>query len=237
MKKLFWVIIGISTLSLVACEKKADGTTGSSKKAKSTVKLKNETDSIAYAIGAQIGNSMVAEGMMELDPALIESGINDMMAGKEAAISESEAPILMQAYMQKKMAELPKKNKEVGDKFLATNKSKKGIITTPSGLQYEVVKMGTGPKPIITDSVNVIYEGKLLSGKVFDSSKEDNREVGFRLGNVIKGWTEGVQLMPEGSTFIFYVPADLAYGETGAAPVIGPNEVLTFEVQLKSVAK
>ncbi|MBK7139722.1 MAG: FKBP-type peptidyl-prolyl cis-trans isomerase [Bacteroidetes bacterium] len=237
MKKLFWVIIGISSLSLVACEKKDATSGGDSKKAKSSVKLKNEADSIAYAIGAQIGNSMVSEDMKELDPALIEAGIKDMLANKEAAISEKEAPVLMQNYMQKKMADMPKKNQEKGDKFLAENKAKKGIITTPSGLQYEVVKMGTGPKPTITDSVNVVYEGKLLSGKVFDSSKEENREVGFRLGNVIKGWTEGVQLMPEGSTFIFYVPAALAYGETGAAPVIGPNEVLTFEVQLKSVSK
>ena len=128
-------------------------------------------------------------------------------------------------------------NLQAGQAFLATNKTKSGVVTTASGLQYKVLTMGTGPKPSASNTVQVNYEGRLIDGTVFDSSYKRGEPIEFPLSGVIAGWTEGVQLMPTGSKFEFYIPANLAYGAGGAGGAIGPNETLIFDVELLKIVK
>lgn len=128
-------------------------------------------------------------------------------------------------------------NLQAGETFLAENKTKEGVQTTASGLQYKVLKLGTGQKPKATNTVRVHYEGRLINGTVFDSSYQRGESIEFPLNGVIAGWTEGVQLMPTGSKFQFYIPANLAYGERGAGASIGPNETLIFDVELLAIVK
>ena len=137
----------------------------------------------------------------------------------------------------KKRSEAASADKELGRKFLEENKKAEGVVVLPSGLQYKVQKMGTGEKPLATDRVTVHYTGRLLNGDVFDSSVERGEPVTFALNQVIRGWTEGVQLMPVGSKFTFYIPSDLAYGDQGAGGKIGPGATLTFEVELLAIVK
>ena len=129
----------------------------------------------------------------------------------------------------------PEQTKKQGDAFLLANKNKKGVVTLPSGLQYEVVTQGSGKKPSKTDTVTVDYEGKLIDGQVFDSSYKRGQPASFPVNGVIPGWTEALQMMNEGSTWMLYIPATLAYGESGAGGLIGPNETLVFKVHLISV--
>lgn len=131
----------------------------------------------------------------------------------------------------------PEQNLTDGQKFLAENKTKEGVKTTASGLQYKVITLGTGTKPTAKNTVKVNYEGRLIDGTVFDSSYQRNEPIEFPLSGVIAGWTEGVQLMPTGSKFQFYIPANLAYGETGAGGLIGPNATLIFDVELLAITK
>jgi FKBP-type peptidyl-prolyl cis-trans isomerase FklB len=139
--------------------------------------------------------------------------------------------------MQQKAAMRGQEAKSTGDKFLAENGKKKGVTTTASGLQYEVLKAGDGPKPAATDKVNVHYHGTLINGKVFDSSVERGQPITFGVQEVIKGWTEALQLMPVGSKWKIFIPSQLAYGEQGAGGDIGPNEALVFEVELLGIVK
>jgi FKBP-type peptidyl-prolyl cis-trans isomerase len=147
---------------------------------------------------------------------------------------------LQQEMQEKAAAErgaASKTNREKGEKFLAENKGKEGVMSTASGLQYKVVRQGTGAKPTASNTVKVHYEGKLLDGKVFDSSYQRNEPIEFPLNGVIAGWTEGVQLMSVGSKYTFFIPSDLAYGEQGGGGDIGPNEVLVFDVELLDITK
>ena len=143
----------------------------------------------------------------------------------------------MQTYFVQASAKEAKKNKEEGEKFLAENKTKSGVITTESGLQYQVITEGTGAKPTEKDRVKVHYTGTLLDGTKFDSSVDRGEPAEFGVNQVIKGWTEGLQLMPVGSKYIFWIPSELAYGERAAGPEIKPNSVLKFEVELLDIVK
>ena len=146
----------------------------------------------------------------------------------------------MQAFensMREKEAARGNEAKAAGEKFLAENGKKKGVTTTASGLQYEILKAGDGPKPQATDRVNVHYHGTLLNGKVFDSSVERGQPITFGVQEVIKGWTEALQLMPVGSKWRIFIPSNLAYGEQGAGGDIGPNEALIFDVELLGIVK
>ncbi len=188
---------------------------------------------IWYAIGLAEGGNFKTFGF-DFSQEHLLMGINDAFAGTEKMTQDEmqETFMVLQQIMQEKMEKEMANTKEEGQKFLAENKKKEGIIVTASGLQYKVVKMGTGAKPKETDKVKVHYHGTLIDGTVFDSSVDRGEPIEFPLNQVIKGWTEGVQLMPVGSKFIFYIPSDLGYGDRDAGPTIKGGSTLIFEVEL-----
>ena len=205
--------------------------------------LKTAVDSASYAIGINTGANY-RTNLKTLPGG--EANIDDLIAGFIQAIKGDSAAMKMtpetaQQYLQTYFVEASAKeaaqNKEAGEKFLAENKTKEGVITTESGLQYKVEKEGTGEKPTAADRVKVHYTGTLLAGTTFDSSVDRGDPAEFGVSQVIRGWTEGLQIMPAGSKYIFWIPSDLAYGERGAGQDIKPNSVLKFEVELLEVIK
>jgi FKBP-type peptidyl-prolyl cis-trans isomerase len=204
--------------------------------------LDTELSKVSYAIGLDVANSLLKGFGSDIDRTAFVEAFNAQMDGAEARLTAEEAGKAKQDFFQKraeKQAEERKAasagNKVKGEKFLAENAKKDGVTTTASGLQYEVLKMGDGAKPKATDKVKVHYRGTTLDGKEFDSSYKRGQPISFPLNGVIKGWTEGVQLMPVGSKFKFYIPAGLAYGERGAGAAIAPNSTLIFEVELLGI--
>ena len=198
-------------------------------------KLETPEQRASYAIGMQIGDSMKQQGIDFLDDPAFVAGVRDSLDGNDQRVSEEdivEAFSLMSARAQEVANAKSAKALEAGQAFLAENKEKEGITTTESGLQYKVMTEGSGNKPTAADTVQVHYEGKLLDGTVFDSSYARGEPAQFPVGGVIAGWTEVLQLMPEGSTWEVYIPSNLAYGERGAGGDIGPNEMLIFKVEL-----
>ena len=191
-------------------------------------------DSASYAIGMLIAGSLQSQGITEVNAAKLAEGVADAMAGKSKMASE-QAQQLFQSYSAACASKKFAGAKEEGAKFLAENKKKPTVTTTASGLQYEVIKMGTGAKPGPTDKVATHYHGTLLDGKVFDSSVERKEAIEFPVNGVIAGWTEALQLMPIGSKFRLYIPYNLAYGERGAGGSIGPFAALIFDVELLGV--
>jgi FKBP-type peptidyl-prolyl cis-trans isomerase len=176
-----------------------------------------------------------APGGKDLKLEIIIQAFSTIMKGDSGLISSAKAGSVTQSYFMKAQAMEGGKNKEAGQKFLADNGKRSGVITTASGLQYEVLKTGTGPKPTAANTVKVHYHGTTINGDVFDSSVDRGEPVTFGLGQVIKGWTEALQLMPVGSKWKIYVPSELGYGEQAAGPKIKPNSVLIFEVELLSI--
>ena len=204
--------------------------------------LKDDRDKVSYGVGLDIGTTFKKQGM-DLNPDVIMRGLRDGLSGAKPLMTEEELRTTMVEYsksmMEKQQAlnrETAAKNKEAGDKFLAENKSKPGVKTTESGLQYKVLKEGSGPTPKLTDTVSTNYRGTLLDGTEFDSSYKRNEPTSFPVNRVIKGWTEALQMMKVGSKYQLFIPADLAYGERGApAGGIGPNETLVFDVELVDI--
>lgn len=205
--------------------------------------LTTDDQKIAYAIGSQIGNSLKnnVNGPIELDRTVVFEAIGDVLDDKQSQLSPEEMNTVMQTFAkkagehaQKKAAEAATKNQEEATKLLADNKAKEGVKVTDSGLQYRVITEGSGKKPAATDTVKVHYKGTLADGSTFDSSYDRGQPAEFPLNAVIKGWTEGLQLMPVGSKYEFVIPAELAYGAQGPGN-IGPNRALVFEVELLDV--
>jgi FKBP-type peptidyl-prolyl cis-trans isomerase len=197
---------------------------------KSAVELKDARGKASYGIGRNIGNQLKSDEL-DVDVALLAKGISEALADIENPLSEDdfrEAITEFQKAMQDKAAA---KN----DEFLKKNSKEKGVKTTDSGLQYMVIKEGKGKKPTAKDTVEAHYKGTLLNGKVFDSSYDRGEPAQFPLSGVIKGWTEGVPLMTVGSKYKFWIPSDLAYGPRGRPPVIPPNSLLVFEIELLDV--
>jgi FKBP-type peptidyl-prolyl cis-trans isomerase len=189
---------------------------------------------VSYSLGMLFGANIKSSGL-KISPDGFLAGMKDALDGKPLKYTDAQAQSAVQAAVQAVQAKKNADNLAAGNAFLDGNKKKAGVTVTPSGLQYEVITLGKGAKPVATDTVTVNYEGKLLNGTVFDSSIERGEPASFPLNGVIAGWTEGVQLMPVGSKYRFYVPAALAYGEQGAGNAIEPNSVLIFEVELVSI--
>jgi FKBP-type peptidyl-prolyl cis-trans isomerase len=203
--------------------------------------LKTDKDKVSYAIGVNIGKSM-RKDTVDIDPAIFSRGMKDALAGGKLLLTDDEmkaALTKLQTDLRAKQEETMQKtgeiNKKGGEDFLTQNKTKPGVVALPDGLQYKILKEGTGPKPTANDSVVCNYRGTLLDGTEFDSSYKRGQPATFPVSGVIKGWTEAVQLMPVGSKWQLFLPADLAYGNRGAGPDIGPNATLIFEVELLSI--
>jgi FKBP-type peptidyl-prolyl cis-trans isomerase len=210
-------------------------------KAQAPFTLKTQKEKISYAIGMNIGTGMHRQSL-QIDPNILLRGLKDALAGGKMLMTDEEAKTVMtqlQSEMRKaqqeKMEQASAANKKEGEAFLAANKSKEGVTVLPSGLQYKILKEGTGPKPTATDTVVCNYRGTLVDGKEFDNSEKHGGPATFPVNGVIKGWTEALQLMPVGSKWQLFLPPDLAYGDRGAGADIGPGATLIFEVELMSI--
>jgi len=208
----------------------------------SKVQLKTLADSAAYAIGIDIGNNIkknlpTAPGGKNLDQKIILAAFTSALSGDSSQISAQKVQGVTQSYFMKAQQVEAGKAGEAGKKYLAENGKRSGVTTTKSGLQYEILKAGTGPKPLATDTVVVHYHGTTIEGKVFDSSVDRKQPAKFPVNQVIPGWTEALQLMPVGSKWKLAIPAELAYGERGAGADIKPNSTLVFEVELLEIKK
>ena len=192
-------------------------------------------DKISYALGLSIGNNFRASGIKGLEIDDFIKGINDVFNEAKPAIAFDEAQRLLQAYFKDLQAEKFEMNKQVGEEFLRINKEKRGVVTLPSGLQYEVLKTGDGQKPGPNDKVRCHYHGTLIDGRVFDSSIERGQPAEFGVSQVIRGWTEALQLMNVGSKWRLFIPPDMAYGAHGAGEAIEPNMTLIFDVELLGI--
>jgi len=205
--------------------------------------LNSDIDKLSYSIGTDLGKNFKRQGI-EISPEAMTKGLQDGISGGKLLLTEKQMKDVLDKFqkdlMAKRTAEFNKKaeeNKGKGETFLNENKSKAGVVTLPSGLQYKVIKSGTGEKPAKEDTVTVEYTGRLINGDVFDSTEKTGKPATFKLTQVIPGWTEALQLMPAGSTWEIFVPADLAYGARNVGGPIGPNETLIFNIHLISVKK
>jgi FKBP-type peptidyl-prolyl cis-trans isomerase len=203
--------------------------------------LKDQKDKISYALGVNVGVTLKGQSI-DVDPNVLLQGVKDVLAGGKLLMTDEEVKTTltqMQADLTARRAEKAKvegaANKKTGDAFLAANKSKPGIVTLPSGLQYKILTQGKGPKPTANDTVVCNYRGTLIDGKEFDSSYKRGQPTTFPVIKVIPGWREALQLMPVGSKWQLVVPPGLAYGDKAAGPDIGPNSTLIFEVDLISI--
>lgn len=214
--------------------------------------LKTQKDRVSYALGMNVGRGLGAnlrQQSVEVDQAILLRGLKDALAGGKVLLTDDEAKAaLMQLQAevrnrqqermkveQEKMKLAGEANKKEGDEFLTANKTKEGVVTLPSGLQYKILTEGTGPKPAATDTVVCNYRGTLISGTEFDSSYKRGQPLTIQVNGVIKGWTEALQLMPVGSKWQLFIPSELGYGERGSGQIIGPSATLIFEVELLSI--
>ncbi|GAA4339916.1 FKBP-type peptidyl-prolyl cis-trans isomerase [Flaviaesturariibacter amylovorans] len=231
MKKLF--LVSALAVSLASSAQKKPVAKPAAK-SPATPGLKNMTDSASYAIGISVANFYKQQGMKSLNPTLVARAIQDALGGKTTLLSEHQAQTVLMNYMNRAQASKAQPNIDAGERFLAQNRKKPGVKVTASGLQYEVIKEGEGPKPAATDTVVAHYAGTLIDGKKFDNSYDRNEPITIPLNGVIRGWTEGLQLMSAGSKYRFFIPYQLGYG-TNDAGSIPAGSALIFEVELLEV--
>lgn len=232
--KLFALFSLAIMLSSVAFgQKKEKGKKGKEKK----LELKTETDSVSYCLGVTLGKGLKDEAKMaQFNSAIFSKAVDQIFEGDSTAFTPQQASQVIQAYFMKLQNARNEKNLKDGKAFLEQNKTKEGVVTLPSGLQYQILKAGNGPKPQKTDTVRVDYKGTLTDGRVFDSSIDRGQPIEFPCDRVIPGWTEALQLMPVGSKWKLFVPTELAYGENvQPGSIIEPNMVLVFEVELLGI--
>lgn len=248
MKTRTLAVVAASLLAITACKDDKAAAVATPAATPAATAFATQEQKVSYILGMNIGRQFKANNV-PLDQASFLEGVKTGSEGGEPKLNQEEIQKTMMAFqqdMEKKQAEAEQKqklemeaaatkNKEEGTKFLAENGKKPGVTTMSSGLQYEVIKEGTGPKPKATDTVTVHYVGTLIDGTEFDSSIKRNEPATFALNAVIPGWVEGLQLMPEGSKWKIYLPSELAYGPGGTGGAIGPNATLIFEVELLKV--
>jgi FKBP-type peptidyl-prolyl cis-trans isomerase FklB len=220
--KLF--ILGVAA-TLVACNQENY----------TNAELTTQIDSVSYSLGISVANNLKNSGFESIETDAMASAFNDVFSDKEVRITEDEANLLIQDYFLELSEKKSQEATAEGSYFLIENAKKEGVITTSSGLQYEIITNGTGATPSESDKVTVHYHGTLLDGTVFDSSVDRGQPATFPVNGVIPGWVEALQLMNVGSKYKLYIPSDLAYGERGAGGAIGPNATLIFEVELLSI--
>ncbi len=203
--------------------------------------LKTDKDKVSYSIGLDIGTNFKRQSV-DLDQKALAAGIADGLSGGKPLLTEDEVRKVLAQFQQQMAAkaqqmaqQLAEKNQKEGEVFLAENKKKKGVVTLPSGLQYQVITAGTGKIPKATDTVTTHYQGTLIDGTEFDSSYKRGEPASFPVNGVVKGWTEALQLMKGGSKWQLVIPSNLAYGPQGAGQAIGPNATLIFEIELLSI--
>ncbi|HSX69763.1 FKBP-type peptidyl-prolyl cis-trans isomerase [Pseudomonas subflava] len=204
----------------------------------SEVELKTPAQKASYGIGLNMGKSLSQEGLADLDSKAVAMGIEDAIGKKEQKLKDeelAEAFAFLQKRAEERMAKLNEESAQAGKKFLEENGKKDGVVTTASGLQYEVIKKADGAQPKATDVVTVHYEGKLTDGTVFDSSIERGSPIDLPVSGVIPGWVEGLQLMHVGEKYKLYIPSELAYGAQSPSPAIPANSVLVFELELLGI--
>ncbi len=239
MKKIYLSTLAIALvgITMTGCneEKKAETA--------ETAALTTQEQKVGYAIGAQIG-AQLAMTKDDIDSNALVAGLTDAMNGTELKLTDQqmqEAKMAFQKKVQEKaqeeMMKLAEANKAEGEKFLAENKTKEGVVTLPSGLQYKVVQAGTGATPTAADTVVTHYTGTLINGQVFDSSVQRGEPATFPVNGVISGWTEALQNMKVGAKWQLFIPAELAYGERGAGQMIAPNSTLIFDIELLEIKK
>nr|HAT8714079.1 hypothetical protein [Legionella jordanis] len=246
MRLVAAAVMGLAMTSAIAANdatNSATSATPASNTATSATSLNSDMDKLSYSIGADLGKNFKKQGI-DINPAAMAKGLQDGMSGVQLQLTEQQMKDVLNKFqkdlMAKRNAEFSKKadeNKSKGEAFLNANKSKEGVVSLPSGLQYKILEKGNGVKPSKDDTVTVEYTGKLIDGQVFDSTERTGKPATFKVSQVIPGWTEALQLMPAGSTWEVYVPADLAYGPRSVGGPIGPNETLIFKIHLISVKK
>ncbi|HWL00221.1 MAG TPA: FKBP-type peptidyl-prolyl cis-trans isomerase [Parapedobacter sp.] len=197
--------------------------------------LSNRADSVAYAFGASVARDLKSAGLETINARVLSQAIADIFAGKESPFEEMQERELIMETITEAQEQLNSRRRDEAKAFMETNKVRSGVMTTASGLQYEVIREGNGEKPSLTDTVTVHYKGQLTDGRVFDSSYDRGEPATFPLERVIEGWQEGLQLMPVGAQYRIFVPYELGYGERGAGQDIPPFSPLIFEVELVSV--
>jgi FKBP-type peptidyl-prolyl cis-trans isomerase len=233
LRTLFYATALVLTVGVAGCQNSGK---------KGEVKLVSKNDSVSYALGVLIGENnkqqmKSAPGVDQLNKEIMISAFEKAFMGDSVQIKPEKANAAIQAFFADVSKGEGEKNLKAGEEFLASNKAKSGVVTLPSGLQYEIIKAGSGPKPKPEDQVKCHYHGTTIDGKVFDSSVDRGEPAVFPVNRVIPGWTEALQLMPVGSKWKLYIPSALAYGEQGAGQDIKPNSTLIFEVELLEIVK
>ncbi len=201
------------------------------------VENEKRMNKVSYALGLSIGNNFLSSGINDLKVEDFVRGLQDVLDDKTPDISYDEAKVVINEYFTKLQKEKLEINRKAGDEFLSINKGKAGVVTLPSGLQYQVLKKGDGAKPTASDKVKCHYHGTLINGTVFDSSVQRGEPAVFGVSQVIPGWVEALQMMPVGSKWRLFIPSNLAYGEHGAGGAIEPNSALVFDVELLDIVK
>ena len=237
MKKVFYGALLLMSVSTVNAQAKKTSTPAKKPvPAKPPVSMKSAIDSFSYAIGLSIANFYKEQGIDNINNSLVMQALNDAKINKPKLNDEQTNQVIV-GFMQSKKGEKSVVAKLEGQKFCSENKKNPKVVELPSGLQYEVIKEGTGPKPTINDKVRVHYHGTLIDGQIFDSSIDRGQPIEFNVNGVISGWTEALLLMPVGSKWKLVIPSDLAYGDNQTGPYIKPGSTLLFDVELLDIIK
>ena len=230
-KLLIIAFLTVGSLNLTSCLPKKN----KSNKMQTEQTMNSQLDTVSYSIGVSIAKNLKTQGIDSLNTQLLAKAFDDVFKNATLKVTPEQADKILNQYFTDLQKVKLEKNLKEGQKFLEENKKKPGIVTLPSGLQYQIITDGQGPVPKETDKVTTHYRGTLLDGTVFDSSIDRGQPATFPVNGVIKGWVEALQLMKTGSKWKLFIPSTLAYGEAGAPPTIGPNSTLIFEVELISI--